>query len=394
MKTSLFRTYTKYLQKNKSHPLEPCLPNFSQKRLAIVIPVQNEEKLLPETLHSLAQQPDEYLAQTIILLCINDKPDTSFNFEENQRILQKLRQADTHVISTLIPGNHLFWINATRTGILLPKPGGVGHARKLGFDTLVAEFGWRETPILLASLDADTTVETNYLETLLNLSHSDSTYSGFVIPFQHRCIEPELQPFINCYDAYLKAYVNGLQYAKSPYAYQTLGSAMGTTLKQYIKVNGMKTQCGGEDFYFLQALRKTGPIIELPTQVFPAARLSDRVPFGTGPRLKELAEGHSLMHYELKHFDELKHVLSIINDCNTENRLQLPNQFEILLSPKANLFFAQRNFAEVWQKIMTNTPKTDAHTRQAFHAWFDAFKTLKFIHFMCDYHQTDNDRLN
>lgn len=392
--SSFTRTYTKYIRKISLFPLEPCQPDFSEKKLAIIIPVQNEEKLLPETLYSLAQQPIKYLEKTIVLLCINDKPDNSFDSKENQQILRRLRQADSSLTSTLIPGKHLFWIDATHNGNLLPQPGGVGHARKLGFDTLICGFGPQNTDLPLVSLDADTTVAPNYLEALLNLSHNTSDYSGFVIPFRHRCIEPELQPFIDHYDAYLDSYVNGLRYAKSPYAYHTLGSAMGTTLANYIKINGMKTQSGGEDFYFLQALRKIGSILELPTHVFPAARLSDRVPFGTGPRLKELAEGQTLTLYELKHFEELKLILSIVNECVVSNRSSLPHLFEIHLSPKANLFFQQRNFPEVWKKIITNTPKTDAHTHQAFHAWFDAFKTLKFIHFICDYHQMNNDNLN
>jgi hypothetical protein len=44
-------------------------------------------------------------------------------------------------------------------------------------------------------------------------------------------------------------------------------------------------------------------------------------------------------------------------------------------------FFKENDFAESWKKILKNTPKKLEHLKAAFNTWFDAFTTLKFIHF-------------
>ncbi|MEM4247718.1 MAG: hypothetical protein QXH80_00460, partial [Candidatus Nanoarchaeia archaeon] len=84
----------------------------------------------------------------------------------------------------------------------------------------------------------------------------------------------------------------GLTFAGSPYAYHTLGSAMAFRASAYISAGGMPRKNGGEDFYMLQALRKIGRIgLISNTTVYPSSRISDRVPFGTGPRLKQYLDG-------------------------------------------------------------------------------------------------------
>ena len=64
----------------------------------------------------------------------------------------------------------------------------------------------------------------------------------------------------------------------------TIGSAFAVTANAYIKRGGMTRSQAGEDFYFLQTLAQIGTVGEITTtKVYPSARLSDRIPFGTGP---------------------------------------------------------------------------------------------------------------
>ena len=63
-----------------------------------------------------------------------------------------------------------------------------------------------------------------------------------------------------------------------------LGSAIAVRAKACRAVGGFDQQRAGEDFYFLQKLVKYGCLaLYNPCKVYPSSRVSDRVPFGTGP---------------------------------------------------------------------------------------------------------------
>jgi len=71
----------------------------------------------------------------------------------------------------------------------------------------------------------------------------------------------------------------------------------------------MTPKMSGEDFYFLQKLRKTGRLIFWnPEKVYPEARFSNRVYFGTGPAMIKGNQGDwsSYPIYPWYFFDEIK----------------------------------------------------------------------------------------
>jgi len=103
-----------------------------------------------------------------------------------------------------------------------------------------------------------------------------------------------------CYEIFLRYWVLGLQYAQSPWAFHSIGSTMVTTTEAYVGVRGMNRRSSGEDFYFLQKLAKYSGIHSIrETRVFPSARLSDRVPFGTGKRIRRFLSGDPQREYLL-----------------------------------------------------------------------------------------------
>ncbi|NIQ10499.1 MAG: hypothetical protein GWO23_12970, partial [Gammaproteobacteria bacterium] len=75
-------------------------------------------------------------------------------------------------------------------------------------------------------LDADTLVEENYLQTIQ--SHfSQSNLGAVVLPYRHQQGQtPEQQAAIEHYEIFLRSYVYGLRLAGSPYAFNSVGSAM------------------------------------------------------------------------------------------------------------------------------------------------------------------------
>ena len=86
-----------------------------------------------------------------------------------------------------------------------------------------------------------------------------------------------------------------MKYARSPYAFHTIGSTMAVNAFHYAKVRGFPRRQAGEDFYLLNKLAKVGAIRQLSEEtecesIDIAARLSDRVPFGTGAATGKIME--------------------------------------------------------------------------------------------------------
>jgi hypothetical protein len=176
--------------------------------------------------------------------------------------------------------------------------------------------------------------------------------------------------------------VDGLKFAGSPYAYHSIGSAFCCSAEAYIKAGGMRVHKGGEDFYFLQALEKTGEVISInSTMVHPSARVSQRVPFGTGPKIREVLDGKDIELYDLRIFGLLKELLFKVSEADLEflkvMHLNVSNTFSELISE----FLIEYKFSDDWAKILKNTPDKPEAIIKAFHIWFDSFRTLKFIHY-------------
>ena len=97
------------------------------------------------------------------------------------------------------------------------------------------------------------------------------------------------------YEYSLRYYVAGLSFAHSPYAFHTIGSTIAVNAAHYAKVRGFPRRQAGEDFYLLNKLAKVGAIMQLGAEtdcepIDIAARLSDRVPFGTGAAVGKIME--------------------------------------------------------------------------------------------------------
>ena len=83
-------------------------------------------------------------------------------------------------------------------------------------------------------------------------------------------------------------------------------------------------------------------------------------------------------------FDELRLVLDCAHECSDFSGLKnLPETMRIRLTEKSWNFFTANNFESSWQKIAANVKVGDELAlRRGFMTWFDAFRTLKFIHFL------------
>ncbi|MBF0623207.1 MAG: glycosyltransferase family 2 protein [Magnetococcales bacterium] len=180
---------------------------------------------------------------------------------------------------------------------LPPRHAGVGLARKIGMDEAVARLHQVGNPRgIIACLDADTRCQPDYLQALENhfFRHPDSP--GCTIHFEHPLagLPPRHRLGMASYELHLRCFRQGLALAGDPYPFHTVGSAMAVRSQAYQRVGGMNRRQAGEDFHFLRKLFAQGGCTELTaTTVHPAARVSQRVPFGTGAALGRWLAGHA-----------------------------------------------------------------------------------------------------
>lgn len=366
----------------------------------VVIPALAEKDALFHTLASLARNGEDELRHSLVLCVINNRPSPFATTEDVRNNLETMmimkdmikgELPDHHLAGTNITALvqeilarplRLAFIDASSPGHELPRKGGVGHARKIGMDrALTLLDSHRHGKKWIFCLDADTLVDSNYLSSLRNHFERFSP-PGAVVAFSHRIPEDRrLAAGICCYEIFLRYYVLGLGWAGSPYAFHTIGSTMACTAAAYTAVRGMPCRQAGEDFYFMNKLAKIGSLGYIrDTTVYPSARPSGRVPFGTGRRMLRFLEGahDEYLIYDPRVFSVLKAWLEeFAREPSSSGNDLLARAAPI--SPQLHSFLDRHEFATIWERIRGANCRHEYLTRQ-FHDWFDGFKTLKLIH--------------
>lgn len=371
----------------------------------VVIPAFAEKDLVFATLASLADNRNESLETSMILCVVNNKANASVSDKQNNAdtlgMLNALIQkkplnhfnCSPHVQACMqkITGRplRLGYVDASSPGMeISSNAGGVGMARKIGMD-MALRLPANSSPIprLILSLDADTLVQPNYLSAIRNAFVSGKTRTG-IVAYEHQIPSDEREQTAICtYEIFLRYWVYGLQYARSPYAFHAIGSTMVTTADSYLAVRGMNRREAGEDFYFLNKLAKTGPIQRIrETVVYPSARVSKRVPFGTGAMIDKMLSGANpdYLFYDPCAFGILKEWLLLIEqsfDRSAEEIIVRAGKID----PCLTSFLLSRSFMSVWPKIRRNT-KNEKVLNKQFHHWFDGFETLKLINYLTKEH--------
>ncbi len=346
---------------------------------AVVIPALAESRRLFATLESLAANPPDLLEQFLVVVVVNSRPDTPPPLRQNNRLtLERLAETRHAILPSLA------LVDATTPGRELPeREGGVGMARKIGFDLCLPLLDFKKGRPLLISLDADTLVRPDYLGAILT-HFASADGGGAVIPFSHqRADNPPEQEAIDRYELFLRATVLGLELAGSPYAFHTIGSAMTFRAEAYVRAGGMNRRRAGEDFHFLQQVAKTSGVEQLRgTVVHPAARPSTRVPFGTGPAVASQLRGEALARfYPAETFRILGAWLQLAERSHALSGPRLCTEAG-MLSPRLGVFLREAGLEQSWDRLRGNHPRPEALHR-AFHGWFDGLRTIRCIHHLC-----------
>lgn len=377
---------TRYLSRQKIDTWNIELKNKKLYSNVIIIPALDEYENIPKLLDSLSQNSKIHLPETLILVVVNNTYSAEQKIKnENQKLLKYLR---SQINNTSI---NLGIIDASSEGKeLSDKDGGVGLARKIGMDLALKLFDYANNKVkILIALDADCLVSENYLSNIID-DFNIKKYNAAVVNFEHIIPKEKenLAAIIN-YEIFLRYYVLALKYSKSYYSHLSVGSTIVCNAESYVKVGGMNKKKAGEDFYFLEKLRKITEIKKVAgATVFPSARISNRVPFGTGARIDRFLKKskNEYLLYSVSNFEILK---SWLNLYNSELQINSPQQLTNILSKSEqinkflNQYLIEENFVNTWEKILFNT-KSDYQLNKQKINWMDGFRTLKLIHYLRD----------
>ncbi len=332
---------------------------------ALVVPCYDE------TWQDLARLAAQAAASDALLIAVINAPDNA-QTETLARTRQLLDQTLTADLPNVLP------VDCVSSGRLLPKRQGVGLARKIGTD--IACFLWhaeRFTQPWIYQTDADAVLPGNYFTTDLDLLAGSA--GAVTCAHRHVSEDPLLAYAARLYEWHMAFYRLQLERLGSPYAYPTLGSTLIVHPAAYARVRGFPKRNAAEDFYLLNKIAKVSGVAYAPSlSIELAARRSTRVPFGTGPALDKILtlleddpSGAAFTSYEPRAFALLGETLSFL-----ERFAETPHAAE---PPAAAPILATLNFNRIADRLHSQHQQI-AQRRKALHDWFDARRTLRFVH--------------
>ena len=281
---------------------------------------------------------------------------------------------------------------------------GVGLARKIGSDIATALYKNKKVQNdLVFNTDCDAILPIDFFITELAFKKGKFT---LLTPFSYavgQCQDASHELATLYHKKYLEYYVSGLKFAGSPYAFYTIGSTISFSVEAYAAVRGFsKSKLAGEDFYILNKLAKVGKVwCRESDPIVLEPRFSNRVPFGTGQSIQKIRSNiHDTTKSDVYHpdcfyllFIWLHVARKLLGSENTNINVQLEIALAIVVGKKDVKSskikkIVREDFLDFLFKFnyivaLDRAKKSSKHnlTRvNNFQIWFDAFKTLKFIH--------------
>jgi glycosyltransferase involved in cell wall biosynthesis len=332
-------------------------------KIFIAIPSLNELEILPLLLDDLKAQT---YGEFEVFVCVNNPdewwgdPSKAMVCENNLRTMELLKTFTGIKISA---------IDRTSKGNgWKGKKKGVGYARKELFEAIdkVAE-----DDDVVISLDADTRINPAFVDSVRKrfLKHKKALL--LTNPYYHELTGSEGNDrAILRYELYMRYYLISLLKINSPYAFTALGSAISFKVAGYRKISGITPKEAGEDFYFVNRMRKAGDILIWNDEcVYPSSRESDRVPFGTGPAVSKGLAGdwESYPFYDTVAFSRIGETYRL-----------LPELFRSDLPTPIDEFISECFGENIWAPLRKNF-KTEKLFVRACHEKLDGLRILQIL---------------
>lgn len=330
----------------------------------IALPVLNEPQFLRRVVDCISRQT---YGRYKVYICVN-QPEAWWNDSDKSEICLT-NEMTLEWLRALDPGTFSVIDRASRNHGWNMKNFGIGWARKVIMDRIVNQ---ADPSDLILSLDADTTFNENYFLSVALNFYNNQDAVGLAAPYFHLISEdPRAYRAILRYEIYMRHYQLNLWRIASPYTFTALGSAIACPVWAYKAVGGMTPKTSGEDFYFLQKLRKYGRILFWNDEkVFPEARFSDRVFFGTGPAMikGDAGDWSSYPIYPFELFDEIWETYELFPSFFKKTQsTDIVKFLSVLLKEKDPFAPLRKNF------------KTTENFVRACHEKFDGLRILQYL---------------
>lgn len=271
------------------------------------------------------------------------------------------------------------------TAVFPDAKAGVGRARKTGMDEAVRRFELIGTDGIIVNLDADCIVSNGYFEAIRKFYRSHPSIWAAGIHFEHRldpdCTDSQREAIID-YELHLRYFIQAQRFLRLPFAYQTVGSCMTVRSSAYQRMGGMNSRQAGEDFYFLHKfidVRRFGEIND--ATVFPSARASHRVPFGTGKAILARMAGEEQKTYHWHSFKMLEGLLDSLPALYRSDDVQQWIQ-QLPMLPKT--FLLSHGGVTKLAELKRETSRSETFYSRFFQ-WFNAFRLMKYLHAVRDH---------
>ena len=338
--------------------------NKTATQIFIALPVMNERGNLPTFFECLRNQSFQDFT---LYVCVN-QPDDWWAAKDKLHICEDNKQSLDYLNS--LTDFNLEIIDRSSFGNgWKGKKTGVGWARKIPMDEIATK---AQPTDIMVSIDADTTFEPHYFQSLVELFHRNKEAVALAVPYYHNLTgDEEKDRNILRYEIYMRYYAINLWRLNNPYAFTAIGSAIALPIKSYQAIGGITPHKSGEDFYFFQKLRKFGPIATWnPEKVYPEARFSDRVGFGTGPAMIRGRAGDWTGYpiYPFPLFDEVKKTYDLFDDLFEKD---VPTPMDE---------FNRMKFGDIdiWKPLRINA-RTKENFKKACSHKIDAFRIIQFL---------------
>lgn len=348
-------------------------------QMIVVIPCYHEPEILTTLQSIISCTPPK--SKVEVLIVVNCSESVSEEIKEyNNQTFQKVEEYSKKQDLDWITIQPIFAPN------LPQKHAGVGLARKTGMDEAIRRFETLNKPEgIIISFDADSTVESNYFVEIEKYFETHPKCTAANIHFEHPLQGNLPQSQYNAiaqYELHLRYYVEALSRIHFPFAYHTVGSSFALRANAYCRHGGMNKRQAGEDFYFLQKLFESETIGNITkTKVIPSARISQRVPFGTGYAMFTMMKDDvpTYLTYTFESFIKLGELFCQTSKLYNASKEEIENIYFSLHVSLQNYI----NKDEFISKIIEiqNNSKTEEGFTKRFFIWFNGFRVFKYLNF-------------
>lgn len=335
--------------------------------------------------------------RVLLVLVVNARADCRTSaHEQNARLLEdvvrRARGRESLGSGCLLLDHadaDVLLVDRASPGRELPARQGVGLARKIGADVaLKLLLQGRVALPWIFTTDADATLPADYFARAAAASKRNRAPSALLYPFEHTASEDAVVTRATwLYELSLRYRVLGLAWAGSPYAQHSLGSTVAIDPQAYAAVHGFPKRQAGEDFYLLDKLAKLSPVERLAGEAITLrARSSDRAPFGTGPRVRQIADADDVLVPAPQAFAALRQLLDGLNAVARTRELAALERDLPPLSSEARAAWhhalATSGIVAACEQAVRRVGEGSLQWR--LHTWFDSLRTLRFLHALRD----------